>query len=181
MAANDSLIVLERRARRAYELGRLRAALRVAPVVAAGAAVALLCGRPVSLTVAVAAALLVLSVSLLHAGGSGGRGVWPGLLAGVAPLAMPLFMITAGHACFGDACMSLCLPACVLGGAVAGVAVARMAARYGGDWKFVGAALAVAALGGSMGCSIAGATGVVGMIAGFVAAGAPALAVVARR
>ena len=70
MAANDSLVLLERRARRAYELGRLRAALRVAPVVAAGAAVALLCGRPLSLTAAVAAVLLVLSVSLLHAGGS---------------------------------------------------------------------------------------------------------------
>jgi hypothetical protein len=180
MAANDPTLALEQRARRAYELGRIRSAIRVTPFIAAGAAVAILCGRPLALTAAVGSALLVLCVVLADAGGAAGRAVWSGLMAGVAPLAMPLFMITVGHACFGDACMRLCLPACIAGGAVAGVAVARMAARHSGDWRFVSAALAIATLTGAMGCSTAGAAGVLGMIGGFVAAGAPML-VAARR
>jgi len=178
MAASD--LILEQRARRAYELGRLRLALRLLPFVAAGTAVAILCGRPPAPTLALGGALLALSVLLVHAGGGAGRGVVPGLIAGAAPLAMPLLMITVGHACFGDACMRLCLPACVAGGATAGVVVARTAARHAGDWRFVSAALAVAALTGAMGCSTAGAAGVLGMIAGFVLAGAPVLAAARR-
>jgi len=180
MAANERAEALEVRARRAYELGRLRAALRVAPFVVAAAIAAIACGRPAAPTYALAGALLVFCVGVSYAGGPGGRGVVPGLVAGAAPLGMPLLMATVGHACFGPACMSLCLPACVVGGAVAGVVIAKSAARRDPDPRFLAAAIAVAALTGALGCTIAGVAGVLGMLGGTVAAGAPVL-VAARR
>jgi hypothetical protein len=180
MAANDPILTLEARARRAYELGRLRDASRLAPFVLLASTAAIACGRPWPLTAALALALLALSVGLSFAGGAAGRAVVPGLIAGGAALAMPLLIATAGHACFGDSCMSLCLPACVVGGAVAGAAIAKMAARYERDARFLGSALAVTALMGALGCTISGAAGVGGMLAGVLAAGTPLL-VAARR
>jgi DNA-directed RNA polymerase specialized sigma24 family protein len=171
---------LEARAGRAYELGRLRAALRLAPLVLAAAGAAIVCGRPLAVTCALAVALLLLSVGLAYAGGSAGRAVSPGLLAGAAPLAAPLLMATVGHACFGPVCASLGLPACILGGSLAGVFLARTTARRDADLLFVLAALAVAAMTGSLGCTIAGVAGVLGMLAGVVVGGAPVL-VAARR
>ena len=180
MDTNDPALMLEARARRAYELGRFRRAARLAPFVllAAGAAVA--CGRPLPLTALIAGALLPICVGLAFAGGPAGRGVVPGLLAGSAALAMPLLVMTVGHACLGDSCMSLCLPACVAGGAVAGAVIAKLAARHERDARFLGGALAVAGLMGALGCTIAGTAGVAGMLAGVRAAGAPLL-VAARR
>lgn len=180
MAANERMVALEVRARRAYELGRVRAALRVAPFVFAAAVAAVACGRPAAMTGVLATTLLVVSAGVSYAGGPAGRGVVPGLVAGAAPLVMPLLMATVGHACFGPACLALCLPACVVGGAVAGVVIARSAARQEPDPPFVAAAVAVAALTGALGCTIAGVAGVLGMLAGTVAAGTPVL-VAARR
>jgi hypothetical protein len=180
MAAGEPDLRLEARARRAYELGRLRAALRLAPLVLAAAGAAIVCGRPLAVTCVLAVALLLLSVGLAYAGGSAGRAVSPGLLAGAAPLAAPLLMATVGHACFGPLGASLGLPACILGGGLAGVFLARTTARRDADLPFVLAALAVAAMTGSLGCTIAGVTGVVGMLAGVVVGGAPVL-VAARR
>ena len=176
--AND--LTLEARAKRAYELGRLRDASRLALFVLAAAGAALACGRPLSVTLALAAVLLPLCVGLAFAGGVAARAVVPGLLGGGAALAMPLLIATVGHACFGDSCMSLCIPACVLGGACAGALIARTAVKQGADPRFVGAALPIAALTGALGCTIAGAAGVLGMLAGVVAAGTPLL-VAARR
>jgi hypothetical protein len=68
----------------------------------------------------------------------------------------------------------------VVGGAIAGAVIARTAGRYGGDPRFVAAALVIAALTGAFGCTISGAAGVIGMLAGVVAAGTPLL-VAARR
>jgi hypothetical protein len=180
MAADERDLALEARARRAYELGRLRAALRLAPFVVAAAAAAVVCGRPLATTCALALPLLLLSLGLAYAGGPAGRAVVPGLLGGAGALAAPLLMATVGHACFGPACMTLALPACIAGGGLAGVVIARIAARREADLSFVLAALAVAALTGALGCTIAGAAGVLGMLAGVVAAGAPVL-VAARR
>ena len=132
MALNDLApdALLHSRARRAYELGRLRTALRVAPFVLLALAAALLCGRPLDVCSALCAVLLPLSVGLVFLGGSAGRAVRPGLLAGFAALALPLLVRTAGHACMGPACMILCLPSCVLGGALAGgVPVLTLARR----------------------------------------------------
>src|SRR5260370_788744 len=86
-------------------------------------------GRPARVSCAFAAVLLPLVVALAYAGGSVGRAVIPGLESGAAALAMPLLVGTLGRACFGPACMFLCLPACVVGGALAGAFIARRAAR----------------------------------------------------
>jgi hypothetical protein len=180
MAVNEPTLMLEARARRAYEMGRLRSALRLAPFVALAAAAAVACGRPLTLACALAGVLLPLTVGLSFAGGAAGRAVVPGLLAGGAALVMPLLVATVGHACIGPACMSLCLPACVLGGGVAGAVIARTAVVQGSVPAFLAPALAVAALMGSLGCTISGAAGVIGMLAGVVAAGTPLL-VAARR
>ena len=167
--------LLELRARRAYELGRLRWSLRFAPAVMAAAAAAVAAGRPAAVSCAFGAALLPLVVALAYAGGSVGRAVVPGLESGAAALAMPLLVGTLGRACFGPACMFLCLPACVVGGALAGAFIARRAAREEREPGFVLAALAVAGLTGAMGCTMAGLAGVGGMLAGVVLGGAPVL------
>ncbi|TMA26280.1 MAG: hypothetical protein E6J78_14065 [Deltaproteobacteria bacterium] len=173
-------LVLERRARRAYELGRLRSALRLAPFVLAAAAVAVACGRPAGLSCALGAMLLPLTVALAFRGGGAGRGVVPGLLAGTVALAMPLLVQIVGHACIGPACMALCMPSCVVGGAAGGAFIALRARFEERPAPFALAALAVAGLMGALGCTLAGAAGVVGMLAGAVVAGAPVLISVRR-
>jgi hypothetical protein len=175
MAANELTLALEARARRAYEWGRLRWSLRPAPLILAAAAVALACGRPLSLTFALAGVLLPLAATLSFAGGAGGRAVMPGMLAGVVALACPVLMHTLGHVCLGPSCMMLALPACIVGGAAAGVLIASRAAQEENGGHFLVAAVVVAGLMGALGCSLAGAAGVAGMLAGTVAAGAPVL------
>ena len=178
MAASE--FALEARARRSYELGRLRWALRSAPLVLAAGTAAVACGRPFALTCILTFALLGLTVAFSFRGGSASRAVTPGLAAGSLALAMPLLMATLGHACFGPACLKLGLPACIFGGALAGLVIARSAVRAHPGIGFLAAAVAVGALAGSLGCTMAGAAGVFGMLAGAVLAGAPVL-VVARR
>jgi hypothetical protein len=178
MATNETDLLA--RARAAYEIGRLRWSFRTAPLILGAAAVALACGRPVALIAALCGVLLPLAVGLSYAGGGAGRAVLPGLLGGAAALAPPVLLHTIGHACVGPACMILGIPACVIGGALGGVVIARRAAAAGEGLSFVCAAAAVAALTGALGCSIAGAAGVLGMLAGTVAAGAPVL-IAARR
>src|SRR5882672_6390491 len=106
--------VLEGRSRRAYEWGRLRWSLRLAPFVLIAAGAALACGRPLDLTCALTVALLSLAVGLSFTGGSAGNAVIPGLLGGGVALVLPLLVGTFGHFCLGPSCMSYCLPACIL-------------------------------------------------------------------
>jgi hypothetical protein len=166
------------RARVAYELGRLRGSLRVAPYVVAMAAVAFACGRPLPLIAGLGGLLLALAVALSFVGGVAGRAVVPGLLAGAVALAPPLLLHVVGHACIGPSCMTLGLPTCIAGGALGGMLIARRAT--GEALPFVLAATTVAAVTGTFGCSVAGAAGVLGMLAGTVGAGAPLL-LAARR
>ena len=177
MAAND--LTLEARARRAYEMGRLRSGLRFAPFVLAAGAAALASGRPFPLVAALTGALLALALGFSSMGGAAARAVTPGLLAGAAALAMPLLMATVGHACFGPACMKLGLPACIAGGALAGALIAK---RVTGepDLRFAAAAISLGALTGSLGCTIAGAAGILGMLGGAIAAAGPVLAAARR-
>jgi len=172
--------VLESRARRAYEWGRLRWSLRLAPFVLLAAGAALSCGRPLDLTCALSSALLPLVVGLTFAGGSAGRGVLPGLLGGSVALALPLLVRTVGHFCVGEACMAFCLPACVVGGAIAGAVIGATARSEGVEAPFVASALLIAGLTGALGCTLSGLAGVGGMLAGALAVGAPVL-LAARR
>lgn len=178
MALNEQR--LRSLARRAYELGRLRWSLRLATVVLTAAAVAVACGRPLGLTCAIFFALAPLVVGLTFAGGSAGRGVVPGLLGGSVALALPLLVGTLGHVCLGPSCMTLCLPACVIGGAVAGAVIGLRAHDQENELFFVASALLVAGLTGALGCTLGGMAGVAGMLAGALVAGGPVL-LVARR
>lgn len=178
MALNE--LTLELRARRAYEWGRLRWSLRLVPWVAAAFAAAAWAGRPLDLCGALAGAVLALAVGLSFAGGEPGRAVRPGLLAGSFALALPLLVRVVGHACASDACMSLCLPSCVLGGGLGGGFLALRAAREERGRVFLAAAIGIAGLTGALGCTLAGVSGVIGMLAGAVVAGTPVL-LAARR
>ena len=172
MALTEQL--LESRARRAYEWGRLRWSLKLAPFVLLAGGAAWACGRPFDLVCALTAALLPLAVGLSFAGGSAGSAVIPGLLGGTVALGMPLLVgSTFGHFCFGAACMSYCLPACVLGGAIAGAVIGSAARRREREAPFFVAALAIASLMGALGCTLSGLMGVGGMVAGALAAGTP--------
>ncbi|MCA1826447.1 MAG: hypothetical protein ABR567_08380 [Myxococcales bacterium] len=184
MAPNEALLgdesVLAARARRAYELGRMRWSLRFAPAVAAAFVAAVACGRPLDLCAALAAAALLVAVGLSFAGGDAGRAVAPGLVAGSFALVLPLAVRTIGHLCLGEACMSLCMPSCVIGGALAGGFLALRAARDERGGVFLVSAVAIAGLTGSLGCTLAGMAGVCGMLAGVLVAGTPVL-LAARR
>jgi hypothetical protein len=106
--------------------------------------------------------------------------VLPGLLGGSVALALPLLVPTLGHLCLGPACMSLCLPVCVLGGAIAGALIGAKARGEEHEAPFVLSALAITFLTGALGCTLAGLAGVGGMLAGALAVGAPVL-LAARR
>lgn len=176
MAADAALLA---RARKAYELGRLRWALRILPAVLLAGAAAVACGRPLDMSCLLCGALFALGAGLLFYGGPAARAVRPGLWAGVPALALPLLVRTLGHVCLGPSCMQLCMPACILGGVAAGVAIGLLGAREERPLPFMVPALVIAALLGSLGCAIAGLAGVLGMLAGL-AAGLPIL-VTARR
>jgi hypothetical protein len=173
-----SEIALALRARRAYELGRLRQAARALPVVAAMVGCALLgCGR-VPTTIALGALLAAAVVALVWWGRAPGRAVRAGLSAGAAPLLVPLVLRPAGQLCVGGVCLPSCALVCVATGLAAGAVVALRAARLVEQrLAFFAAAAAVAALAGSLGCAVAGASGVLGMAAGLAATSLPSLLV----
>jgi hypothetical protein len=168
------LIELRHRALRAYELGRARFAAKAAAAALVVGVAAVGLGRPLPLTAALSAILFVVVGVSVFRGGAAGRAVWPALAAGAGATFLPLAIRTAGCTLFGPECMRLCLPACVVGGGVMGVALALTARREEGQAReFLIAGTAIAALAASIGCSLAGAGGVVGMVLGTVAAGAP--------
>ena len=177
---------LRRRARRAYEVDRVwRAVLRAWPVVPLTAAALAGCVSP-KLTVGLASGLAILTVALGWRGMAWGRGVSPGLLAGAPPLVLPIASRTIETACWGGACtpgacLNLCTPACVIGGAIAGMVVGSCVAGTGSArFAFLGAAVAVAGVTGTMGCVLGGIIGVIGMLAGFAAGTLPFLVSVSR-
>ncbi|HEX2882150.1 MAG TPA: hypothetical protein VHO25_21670, partial [Polyangiaceae bacterium] len=93
------------------------------------------------------------------------RAVLPGVFAGLIPLASALCANHFGHVCTGGGCVSLCLPACILGGVSAGALLGYWA--RGRSWGFVLAASSLALLTGAMGCGCIGYAGVLGLLAGY--------------
>jgi hypothetical protein len=161
-------------ARRAYEIGRARLAAKVGATALLVGIVAIGLGRPAGVTIALCAALAALVGFTVFRGGAAGRAVWPALGAGTGAMFLPLAIRTAGCALFGPECMRLCLPGCVAGGAIVGAALALSARREEKDPReFLVAGAMIAPLTASVGCSLAGAAGVLGMVLGTVAVGAP--------
>lgn len=175
MAQNDRIDPVDR-ARRAYELGRLRAAMRVALYVTPMTLLSLVgCARP-GLNAVMGVALLAIAVGLLWRGQAYARAVSAGLVAGAAPLLIPMFVRSSGHCCIGGACWMVCMEACIGGGFIAGGVIGlRARSQRTSRGAFFVAALVVAALAGSLGCFMGGVAGVIGMGAGMLASGAPLL------
>lgn len=171
----ESVERIEQRARVRYELGRMRrAVLGFAPVFVIVAAAALFAKHP-STTVGFGIAVFAVGAVLLWYGRDLRRAVLPGVAAGLVPLVLTLCAIHMDHACMGDRCMSLCIPACATGGVLAGLAVAAVGIRRRSGIGFWLAASAVALLTGAMGCGCVGYAGLVGLVLGFGAGLVPGL------
>jgi hypothetical protein len=167
MASTD-LAHLQRRVRWAYELGRLRRALLgVAPVVVIVAVAAWVAHRPVS-TLWFGLVTVFVGAAMLWYGRDPQKAVLPGIAAGLVPL---VFALCANnmHACSADGCSTLCVPACALGGVVAGLTVASVGnQRKAGPWFWVSAST-LALLTGAMGCACISYSGFLGLGVGFSA------------
>jgi hypothetical protein len=162
-------------ARRAYERGRLRWALRRAVAATAVSALAMVgCAAPGG-PAACAAALGIVVAACLWRGGAWARGARLGFLAGLAPCLLPA-AVRAAHACGGTLCLTL--PAvCLAGGVVAGLLLGWLGLRVHGDRRFWSAAATVAVLAGAIGCLPAGLAGLGGLALGLLGgAAAPVLA-----
>ncbi len=162
-------------ARRAYERGRLQAALwRATPLLPLLAWTVSWCRYP-ALAAVCGAAVVALTVAFGWRGGTWRRAIVPGLAAGVAPLTLPLLVRSAGDVCMGGMCCSLCAVSCVAGGVLAGVLVGRRAAMLAeGRGVFLAAAGSLAILAGAPACALAGAIGLAGLLLGFAIGTAPA-------
>lgn len=163
---------LEQKARLRYEVMRaVRSVLGFTPALFVVALAAALGRRPGS-AMMFGGALFLCGAFLLWRGRTLHRAVLPGLLTGLIPLAFAL-VANRGHACPGGHCSTWCLPACIAGGVVAGLAVSYLAWKRGLDWRFWAGASAVSLLTGAMGCSCVGYSGVVGLGLGFLGASVP--------
>ena len=163
----------EHRARRRYEWARLRRAL----IGFAPALLVVLCAtafaRHAAWTLGFGVAMFAYGAALLWYGRDVRRAVLPGVAAGMIPLALGLCAFRIGHACTGDGCMMLCVPACTVGGLVAGLGVASVGLGRSGGLGFWLAASGMSLLTGAMGCACVGYAGVAGLALGFVVGLAP--------
>jgi hypothetical protein len=165
---------LQRRVRRTYEFARLRqAALGMAPLVAIVALATCFTHRPSSALVFGSAAF-VLGAIMLWFGREPQKAVLPGLAAGVVPL---IFALCANyvHACGMHGCSTWCVPACALGGVVAGLTVAGFGNQRRAGPLFWLSASSFALLIGAMGCSCVGYSGIFGLVIGFAGGTVPGL------
>jgi hypothetical protein len=163
-------IELRRRARVAYELGRVRAAAPAALVALALGVLASRCATPASSARPLSIGLAALAFAFLFRGRGAARAVWPALCAGALAGVPPL---VARVLCPPEICHLACVSACALGGAGAGALLAALAARDTDRAGYAVAALSVAGLAASLGCSLAGVVGVATMLAAAIGAGAP--------
>jgi hypothetical protein len=171
---STDLVQRQRRARLAYELGRVRLALLgIAPLLILIAAAVWLGERPAA-ALAFGSATLALGAGMLWYGRDPQRAVLPGIAAGMVPLAFAL-CANKMYACGADGCSSLCVPACTLGGVVAGLAVAGVGNQRRAGPAFWLSACGLALLTGAMGCTCIGSSGVVGLGVGIAAGVVPGL------
>lgn len=167
------LLLVERRARRAYELGRLRRAATQATPLLGLVAAALLLGSGRAFDLVVALALLLLGVGYLWRGTLAERALLPGIGAGSIPLVLALLANGPGPGCVHGAALSLCTAACAVGGVLAALRVSEFARGEARRPAAFGLAMAPAFLLGALGCSCIGFTGVAALAAALLLASVP--------
>jgi hypothetical protein len=166
---------LRERAKRAYEVGRLRhAAAWSIPTLLLGAMVALMV-HEVSFPLVLASLLYLASMFLLWRGRAAGRAVLPGIVYGLLPLSAGIIAKLHGHVCMGNACYGVCLPLCIGGGVLAGLFIARVAARSENPIAVFFSAAATALFTGAIGNSCVGVHGIIGMGIGIALGFGPML------
>jgi len=140
-----------------------------------------LCER-VGLTLAIGACLFAAAVVLRARGEVYGRALIPGLLAGAAPLLIPLALRSSGHCCIGQACLPVCMLGCVAGGFIAGVSLGlATVSEQQNRGGFLLSATLVAGLAGMLGCAMSGASGIVGMAVSMLITSLPVTLVARAR
>ena len=151
------------RARRAYELGRVRLGVVAGAYIVPIAAFSLLAGADWPVTGAFAALLAISIGTMVWHGRSIARGVGPGLVTGVTASLIPI-AVRGGHCCSGPDCAGICLAMCIVAGTLGGAWLGvRAASEQEGRAGFVFGAVVSAGLAGSMGCAAMGLTGMVGI------------------
>lgn len=171
----------ERRARRKYEWARVRRALLgFAPALAIVLVAALANHHPAP-AIAFGLAMFVVGVGLLWYGHDFRQAVLPGLAMGLLPLALALCANQTGHTCMGGQCMTMCMPACLIGGMGAGIGVSLIGVRRKQGAAYWLGATALTLLTGAMGCSCVGYVGVGGMAVGYGAGLLPAILMASKR
>jgi len=159
--------LLWRRARRQYELGRLRQTLQhswpVVPIIAVGA----LYHSNAALIVSAGAILFALATVFSWLGQTWGRAIFPGFVAGAPPLLIPRLVPASAFCWIGGRCWEWCVLLCPVSGLIAGAVVGVLATKHQErGLHFLAAVALIASLTGALGCSVAGILGIVGMLAG---------------
>jgi hypothetical protein len=131
------------------------------------------CGRPLA-TILGATALAAVLAAASWRGQDAGRGARMGLLAGAPPLLLPIAIQTTGHVCGGSFCV-LFPVVCIAGGVAGGLLLAGWARRQGFSASAVASGAVVTALTGSLGCLVAGLSGIGGLALGLAIGMAPLL------
>jgi len=177
----SEVLLLERRFRRVYELGRLKRALvGFVPMLLLVLASMTFGGR-FSIAIIIAPLLFAGGVLALWYGREPGRGVLPGALAGGAALVLVLCANQMGHFCTGEGCLSWCLPACITSGVLAGAVISFIGVRQRRGWGYWVSASGITLLTGALGCSCVGFSGLIGLAAGFLGVAVISLAGSAAR
>lgn len=160
------LVSLREHARSAYERARVRRALVGASPVVLVAGIAAVFSTRLLLTCGLGLTVAVAGVVLLWRGGGLERVVLPGVLAGLVPLTASLCATRYGHACFGGACMQVCLASSALGGVGAGLLLSRWRSVRETPRRLMLAA-GLVLLTGAMGTSCVGLNGVLALSLGL--------------
>ncbi len=166
---------LRRRARWAYERGRLRAALTCACLTGAPALLALSTFRRPGFSLELSAVIFAVVAFLVWRGRESGRGAVRGLWAGTIPLMALVLARSVGESLCGTGfCFAASVPICFAAGIAAGAYVVWRAVRSRAPLSYWASAGIVASLTAALGCVPIGLGASLGLAAGFLLVSLPA-------
>ena len=125
--------------------------------------------------------LLFVTAASLFVGRAPGRAVLPAFAIGLVPFsALLLVQAITGPGCHTGACVSYCMPTCVVSGLIAGSLLATFAVRTKGSLAFVGAGAGMVCLVGALGCPCIGLSSIAALALGIALPALPVLPKLAR-